>query len=168
MKTETVPIDSLHLDPANVRLHPERNLATIKASLARFGQVKPIVVDANNVVRAGNGTLEAAKALGWDKIAIVRTSLKGSEATAYAITDNRSAEQAEWDNVALAESLRSLQSEDFDLDAVGFTAEEIDGLCEVIGSGILPADADGKEYDESVEDEVEFNECPSCGHRYPK
>ncbi len=168
MQTETVSIDSLHLDPSNVRKHPERNLATIKASLARFGQQKPLVVDAKGIVRAGNGTLEAARSLGWDTIAIVRTGLQGSEATAYAITDNRSAEQAEWDNEALAESLRSLQSEDFDLDAVGFTADEIDGLIEGLGSDMLPDDADGKEYDESIEDDVEFHECPSCGHKFPK
>lgn len=72
MKTETVSIDSLVFDPANVRKHPEKNLATIKASLLRFGQQKPIVVDANGVVRAGNGTLAAAKALGWKEIRIVR------------------------------------------------------------------------------------------------
>jgi hypothetical protein len=51
VKAETVPIDSLSFDPANVRKHGERNLATIKASLQRFGQQKPIVVDANGVVR---------------------------------------------------------------------------------------------------------------------
>lgn len=27
---------------------------------------------------------------------------------------------------------------------------------------------DFKEYDESVENEVEYNECPECGHRWPK
>ena len=25
-----------------------------------------------------------------------------------------------------------------------------------------------KEYDESIADEVEFNECPECGHKWPK
>ena len=166
MKTETVSIDSLHLDPANVRLHPERNLATIKASLARFGQVKPIVVDANSVVRAGNGTLEAAKSLGWDKIAIVRTSLKGSEATAYAITDNRSAEQAEWDNVALAESLRSLQSEDFDLDAVGFTSEEVDEVIAKLAGEIVPDFQPASIEEQGRLDEKAKVECPDCGCRF--
>jgi ParB-like chromosome segregation protein Spo0J len=123
-----VPVDSLSPDPANVRRHPERNLDTIKASLRRFGQQKPIVVDAKGIVRAGNGTLEAAKALGWDKIAVVRSDLAGSEATAFAIADNRSAELAEWDGTALAEQLRSLQSEDFDLEAVGYDDDEIAAL----------------------------------------
>jgi DNA modification methylase len=136
VKSETVPIDSLSFDPANVRKHGERNLATIKASLLRFGQQKPIVVDANGVVRAGNGTLAAAKALGWKEIAVVRSALAGSEATAYAIADNRTAELAEWDEDALAETLSALQCEDEALlDAAGFDSAElsrmIDGMAEV-------------------------------------
>jgi ParB-like chromosome segregation protein Spo0J len=137
LKVEMVPVDSLSPDPANVRRHPERNLDTIKASLRRFGQQKPIVVDAKGIVRAGNGTLEAAKALGWDKIAIVRSDLAGSEATAFAIADNRSAELAEWDGAALAEQLRSLQSEDFDLGAVGYDDDEIAGLIDRIAGEIV-------------------------------
>ena len=129
MKAELVPIDSLTFDPSNVRKHGEQNLATIKASLNRFGQQKPIVVDANGVVRAGNGTLMAAKALGWKEIAVVRSTLAGSEATAYAIADNRTAELAEWDDDALKQTLAALQIEDDDLAvATGFDAKEIDAL----------------------------------------
>ena len=64
-----VPLDSVHLDAANARRHDERNVDAIKGSLARFGQQKPLVVDQANVIRAGNGTYEAAKALGWQTIA---------------------------------------------------------------------------------------------------
>ena len=152
MKVESVPIDSIHLDPANVRRHPERNLAAIKASLARFGQQKPIIVDGDGIVRAGNGTLEAARALGWDKIAVVRTPLKGSEATAYAIADNRTAELAEWDDVGLAEQLRALHSEDIDLAAVGFEAGEVDAMIErMAGEMATEADDVGGSVDEVVE-----------------
>jgi DNA modification methylase len=129
MKTERVPIDSVSLDPANVRRHGERNLATIKASLSRFGQQKPIVVDADGIVRAGNGTWTAAKALGWKEITVVRTALKGAEATAYAIADNRTAELAEWDDDALAQTLAALQIEDEALALdTGFDAKEIEEL----------------------------------------
>jgi DNA modification methylase len=129
MNTERVPIDSVSFDPANVRKHGERNLATIKASLNRFGQQKPIVVDANGVVRAGNGTLAAAKALGWKEIAIVRSTLSGADATAYAIADNRTAELAEWDDDALAQTLAALQIEDEALALdTGFDAKDIDAL----------------------------------------
>jgi ParB-like chromosome segregation protein Spo0J len=167
MKTETVPIDSIHADPANVRRHPERNLGAIKASLARFGQVKPIVVDAKGIVRAGNGTLEAARALGWEKIAVVRTDLKGTEATAYAIADNRTAELAEWDDQGLAETLRALQSEDFDLEAVGYDAAEVDALIAGLGNEIVSDDAtppdEFPEHDESIDTEYR---CPKCDYRW--
>ncbi len=128
MKVQSVAIDSIHVDPSNVRTHPERNLATIKASLARFGQQKPIVVDANGICRAGNGTLEAARALGWDKIDVVRTALQGIDATAYAIADNRTAELAEWDDEALAATLKQLELEEFDLESIGFNEDELAAL----------------------------------------
>ena len=129
MKIETVAIDSVQFDPANVRKHGEKNLGAIKSSLLRFGQQKPIVVDAKGIVRAGNGTLAALKALGWKEVRIVRSTLEGSEATAYAIADNRTAELAEWDDDALSQTLAALQIEDEDLAlATGFDAKEIDAL----------------------------------------
>ncbi len=123
MNIEHLPIPSLSPDPANARKHPDRNLEQIKASLRRFGQQKPIVIDANNVVRAGNGTLAAAKALGWKTIAAVRSDLVKSELTAYAIADNRSAELAEWDAEILSATLTDPAIGD-----VGFSIDEIDKM----------------------------------------
>jgi DNA modification methylase len=138
MQVEVLPLDALHVDVSNVRRHPARNLDAIKASLARFGLQKPIVIDANNVVRAGNGTLEAARALGWETIACVRTPLRGVEAVGYAIADNRSAELAEWDDAGLAEVLRGLQSEpDFDLAAVGFSDDEVSELLDSVADDLI-------------------------------
>src|SRR5260370_37717105 len=105
MTIESVSIDAIHPHPPNARRHPQRNLDAIASSLSRFGQQKPIVVDAKGVVRAGNGTLAAAKALGWTHINIVRSELIGVEATAFAIADNRTAELAEWDAELLAAAL---------------------------------------------------------------
>lgn len=122
-------ISELLLDPANARKHGEKNLGSIKASLKRFGQQKPIVVDAGGVVVAGNGTLAAAQSLGWDSIDVVRTKLKGAEATAYAIADNRTAELAEWDESALAETLAALQNDEtIDEIVTGFDSKEIDKI----------------------------------------
>lgn len=120
MKIETVPIVSLSLDPANVRKHGQRNLEAIAASLRASGQQTPIVVDGRGIVVKGNGTLEAAKLLGWTDIKIVRTELKGTDLTAYAIADNRTAELAEWDLPALSKQLSSLRDEGFDLDDLAF------------------------------------------------
>lgn len=105
-------VAELVCDPANVRKHGEKNLEAIKASLTRFGQQKPIVIDSSGVVRAGNGTLAAAKALGWAEIDCVVSDLSGAEASAYAIADNRTAELAEWDEAVLTATLQSLEAED--------------------------------------------------------
>ena len=129
MNIETIAVADLSLDPSNVRKHSRRNLDAIKASLRKFGQQKPIVVDAKGIVIAGNGTMTAAQELGWTEIAAVRTELVGVEATAFAIADNRSAELAEWDEDALAKVLESLKVEDADLlAATGYDAAEVDKM----------------------------------------
>ena len=53
MKIERVELSKLAADPANVRKHNSKNLKAIEASLRRFGQQKPIVVDGDGIVRAG-------------------------------------------------------------------------------------------------------------------
>ena len=120
MKIETVDIDSVHFDPANARKHPQRNLDVITSSLVRFGQQKPLVVNEQNIVLAGNGTLAAARGLGWKQIQIVRSDLIGFDATSFAIVDNRSAELAQWDPDILAAALL-----DNKLGDIGFTDTEI-------------------------------------------
>jgi ParB-like chromosome segregation protein Spo0J len=154
---ETVPVGSISPDPANVRRHPERNLEAIKASLRRFGQQTPIVVDQHGIVRKGNGTLAAAVALGWTEIQIVRTSLTGSEATAYAIADNRTGELAEWDLPALSEQLDALIADGILLDDVGFLESE---LFEVPDFEPVGVDEQGRL------DEKQKHTCPECGHEF--
>ena len=129
MKYETATIASLMLDPANVRTHDSKNLESIKASLARFGQQKPIVVNSKGIIVAGNGTMMAAKMLNWSSVEIVRTDLEGAEAIAYAIADNRTAELAGWDEAALAQQLAALQIDDEKLaNIAGFTDAEIEAM----------------------------------------
>lgn len=119
---ERVPVASLQLDQRNARRHGMRNLEAVKESLRRFGQQRPIVVDADGVVLAGNATLMAARELGWEHIDIMRTSLTGKAATEYAVADNRTAELAEWDSAVLDELAREV-----DLTAF-FTQGELDAL----------------------------------------
>jgi hypothetical protein len=121
-----VPIDSLTPDPANARRHPERNIAAIVASLKRFGQRTPIVVQEEGlIVRAGNGRLAAAEQLGWTEIAAVIVPEGDVEATAFAIADNRTAELAIWDSPALEALLGALAD---DLEGTGFTDDDLKGF----------------------------------------
>lgn len=98
------------LDPENARKHSARNVESIKESLLKYGQRKPIVIQIKSkVVIAGNGTLIAARALEWKQIACVFTDLTKTQARGYGITDNRTSELAEWDYQNLANHLRGLE-----------------------------------------------------------
>ena len=132
---ERVPLESLQPDPSNARVHDDRNIEAIAASLQRFGQRKPIVVDADGIVRAGNGTVEAARRLGWTHIDIARTTLRGEAAMEFALADNRSAELAEWDLERLATQLGAIGEEG--AAALGWDAKE---LASVMGARDLPED----------------------------
>jgi len=138
MKLETVPIASLTLDPENARQHSQRNIEAIASSLQTFGQRRPLVVW-DGIVIAGNGTLEAAKSLGWDKIEITRVpeGWTHDQARAYALADNRTAELAEWDGAALLASLESLP-EDL-LEPAGFDHGYLEDLGKLWGA---PPDLD--------------------------
>src|SRR3990167_8333455 len=148
------PIASLSLDPANARLHPERNLNAIQGSLRAYGQRKPLVVRrAGMVVTAGNGTLEAARALGWTHVAAVVVDDDALTATGFALADNRTGELAEWDDAALSALLAGLQAEEVDLDALGWSAAELDALvAQAIPPGGGAAPAEGAYEEDSNED----------------
>jgi DNA modification methylase len=113
-------------DPNNARTHSKRNLEAIQASLSKFGQRKPIVVTQDGLILAGNGTFEAAVALGWHEIAVVVAPADWDESTAraYALADNRSAELAEWDESVLAKSLLELMDEEWNIEELGFDLPE--------------------------------------------
>lgn len=77
--------------------NPRRgDVAAIMSSYKEFGQIKPIVIRPNDdgtaTVIAGNHQLQAAKQLGWNKIAAVPYDVDGERAIAFAIADNRTME----------------------------------------------------------------------------
>lgn len=135
-----VPIGELHPDPSNARKHNDKNIEAIIASLHRFGQRIPIVVQRQGmVVRAGNGRLEAAKRMGWTHVAAVVVDEASVDATAYAIADNRTAELAEWDDETLAALLQSLP-EDV-LPASGFDEDDLKELLNGLTPDIVEDEA---------------------------
>lgn len=122
-----VPIDDLKADPHNARTHNERNLTTIQASLARFGQRRPLVVDKNMTVVAGNGTLEVMRdRLEWTEVWVSIFPGTAAEARAFGIADNRTGELAGWDSELLAAALTKFDPEL--MAAAGFAPEEFDDL----------------------------------------
>jgi hypothetical protein len=128
VKIEKIKIDTLKPDPANARQHNKRNIETIQKSLTEFGQRKPLVVWQDTVI-AGNGTLQAATALGWTDIEITRVpdNWTPDQIAAYSVADNRTSDLAEWDEQALLDILAEL-SEPSLVEASGFVDDEIDDL----------------------------------------
>lgn len=163
MEIRTIKIADLVNDPANARKHSERNIESIMGSLRRFGQQKPIVIDKDGVVWAGNGTLEAAKRLGWETIQVTETTLADNHLMAYAIADNRTAELAKWDDAALAATLEGLQLCDESLlIAVGFNENELNHL---LSDTELDNDKQSSEPVESKSQEIDCI-CPGCGFEF--
>jgi site-specific DNA-methyltransferase (adenine-specific) len=143
-----VPIDSVELHPRNPRLG---DVAAVAASLARFRQVKPIVVQrSTRYVIAGNHVLRAALSLGWTEIAANVQDLDDADAMALMLADNRTADLGGYDDVLLAAILAEQQAED-NLAATGYDADAVAALLAQAGiveerdldaAPDLPADAE--------------------------
>ena len=126
MQIETLDITELTPDPKNARQHDAKNLKAIEGSLSQFGQRKPIVITEANVIVAGNGTVTAAKNLGWQTIEAVRVPTDWSEdqVKAFALADNRTAELATWSPEVLAAQLIELEDAGFEIAEFGFDKVE--------------------------------------------
>lgn len=129
--------DELKANPKNARKHRARQLRQIAESIKKFGFNNPILIDAQGVVIAGHGRLEAAKKLGLATVPTVRLDhMTEAQKRAYVISDNRLAELAGWDREILAIELQHLESLelDFEVTITGFETAEIDLLVEELAS----------------------------------
>jgi hypothetical protein len=132
-----VDIASIGLDPHNLREHGKRSVDELANSLGQFGAARSVVVDKHGIVRAGNGTLEAARNAGITKALVVETDGRqlvvvkrrdwsDEEAISYAIADNRIGELSKFNYEALGETLSKLRANEIPI--VGFDAGELDML----------------------------------------
>ena len=58
-------------DHKNARKRTDRSADLIKESLERYGAARSIVIDEDNRILAGNGTVEGAKAAGIKNVRII-------------------------------------------------------------------------------------------------
>lgn len=129
MKIKMTPVAQLVPYAGNARTHSDQQVAQIAASIAEFGFTNPVLTGGDHVIIAGHGRLLAAQKLGVDTVpVIVLDHLSDAQRRALVIADNKLAENAGWDEALLRTELAALDDMDFDLDLMGFSDEEIDGL----------------------------------------
>lgn len=64
MRTVTKLLSELKRPEKNVRMHTDKQLTEFRRSVEMFGQIRPIVIDENNVMLAGNGLYETLLSMG--------------------------------------------------------------------------------------------------------
>lgn len=119
--------------PNNVRNHPAAQIERLCASIRQYDFTSPIVVDENDVILAGHARWMAAKKLGLARVpVIVLRGRSEAEKRAYVLFDNKVAELAGYDRLALSQELQDLSAllapEGLDLSLTGFEPAEIDAL----------------------------------------
>ena len=98
LQVTAVPVAALIPYAENARTHSEAQVAQIAASIAEFGFVNPVLVDAAGVLVAGHGRVMAAKRLGMAAVPAIRLShLTEAQARALRLADNQIALNSGWD-----------------------------------------------------------------------
>ena len=128
-RIELWPVGRLQPYAKNARTHSDEQVDQIAASMREFGFTNPILVDSADGIIAGHGRLMAAKRLGLDQVpVIVLDHLTDAQRRAYILADNKLALNAGWDNAMLAEEMKNLQGEGYDLSVIGFSEDELGDL----------------------------------------
>jgi DNA modification methylase len=128
-KIERWDIDKLIPYARNARTHSDEQVAQIAASIKEWGWTTPILVDEQGSIIAGHGRTMAARQLGIKEVPVmVARDWSDAKKRAYVLADNKLAMNAGWDNDLLSLELAELKGLDFDLDLIGFNADELDAL----------------------------------------
>jgi DNA modification methylase len=121
------PIDKLLPYARNARTHSDEQVAQVAASMVEFGWTNPILVGADGTIIAGHARLAAARKLGMTEVpVIVLDHLNETQRRALVLADNKLALNAGWDEEMLRVELQALKDDEFDLDVVGFTNDELE------------------------------------------
>lgn len=126
------------LKPANY--NPRKNLKPgdkeyekLKKSIKKFGYVEPVIYNKRTgIVVGGHQRLKVLKDLGYEEIDCVIVDLDEAKEKALNIALNKIS--GEWNNNLLADLLKELDQEGFDVTLTGF---DLDEAKELFGKGSL-------------------------------
>jgi len=141
----------------NPRSLSEKEFKQLKTSLDKFGMIdKPIVnADSAHTIIGGHQRKHVLETTGVKEVECWIPDRELTEREVEELNIRLNKNTGSWDFDVLANEFELP-----DLVEWGFEPFEL-------GINNEPA-PEFKEYDESVADDVEFIECPNCGHKWPK
>ena len=129
MKTERVKISKVKTNPNNPRLIKDDKFKKLVRSIKEFPemlQIRPIVVDKDNIVLGGNMRLRACKEAGLKEVYIVKADqLTEKQQREFIIKDNVGFGEWDWDDLANEWDVDKLEDWGLDL-PVDLKVEELE------------------------------------------
>jgi len=172
--------------PRNVRMHPEKQITELARAVEKFGQIRPVVIDENNMILAGNGLVQALNKLNHEQVEAYRVSgLSERDKKRLMLSDNKLFSLGLDDHTAILETLREFDGEGFDIP--GFDDEVLNTLFSTLDTvtadallsyGILEQQAVTAAQEREVPvgttaasgaaaHQHSEAACPACGHTFP-
>ena len=131
MKVTRMKLASLKTPEKNVRIHSEKQVKEFVRSLDAFGQIRPIVVDEDNTILAGNGLYAALMAKGETEADVyVMKGLSPNEKKKLMLADNKIYSLGVDDMDVFEEFLRDLGD---DLEIPGYDLELLETITADMG-----------------------------------
>jgi len=162
MQIKEIEVSKLIPYANNSRTHDDAQVAQLAASIKEFGFRNPILVDGLGII-AGHGRLMAARKLGLEKVPTIDCSdMTETQKKAYIIADNKLALNSGWDNELLSLEISELDTNGFNLEVLGFNADELSSFINGVNFDAATEDDQGK-LDEL---EPKWINCPHCGKEF--
>jgi DNA modification methylase len=126
---ENWPIDRPKDYPKNARKWSAQAVEKVAASIREYGWRQPVVVDANDVIVIGHLRRAGGKYLGLTEVPVhVARDLTPAQIRGLRLADNRTNQEASWNDDLLGPELADLDALGFDLGLTGFDVHELDKL----------------------------------------
>lgn len=169
VKTENLSVETLlkMAHPENAREHPSHQLEATEELIETIGLIDELKANINSGhIFNGHARIQIALQSGQTSLPVnwydltedeERLALEQYDAMTYEATYNPDKLRA------LMEKTKEIKADRPALQAIMERLKARQGIWD---SNL--EDVEFPEYDESIADEVEYIECPSCGHKFPK
>lgn len=138
-KIQDWPLDKFIEYELNPRVHTPEMIATAARAISTFGFRVPMLARTSGEIIDGHLRLKAARALGLDSVPVILADDMSPEMVkAFRLSVNRIADLADWNEELLAHELDQLRDMDFDMDAMGFSRQELNDLIGTPNTGVDP------------------------------